>query len=272
MTPGIQAMKFQFTTGKKENKGMQYNGYYNGGYYANTPYTYTNAYANGYAYPQQQNMSVAQNGQTYAQQPMQNQNQQQQQQMVQTQTQAQPQSQAVNSFVWAWVQGEGGAQAYPVAPNNTVLLMDSDNPILYMKSADTNGRPQTMEVRYLVSKDDYEKLQNIWKVEEKPAVEYVTKEDFEKFVEAADSKYMIRKRRQRIMANPLFNMFGGGNIKMPGPFNDINNVINQYNQFRNTFQGNPQQRVQELMNSGQMTQSQFNQLSQMAQVFRRLLG
>lgn len=71
--------------------------------------------------------------------------------------------------------------------------------------------------------------------------------------------------------NPLFNMFGGQQ-QPQGPFSNAANVINQFNQFRNTFQGDPQQRVQELLNTGQMTQEQFNQLSVMAQSFRQLLG
>lgn len=66
--------------------------------------------------------------------------------------------------------------------------------------------------------------------------------------------------------NPLFNMFGNQH----GPFN--NNIINQFNQFQSTFQGDPKQKVQELLNSGQMSQEQFNQLSNMAQVFQTLLG
>ena len=68
--------------------------------------------------------------------------------------------------------------------------------------------------------------------------------------------------------NPLFNMFGN----QQGPFNNMNNVIDQFNQFQSTFQGNPKQKVQELLNSGQMTQNQFNQLSNMAQMFQALLG
>lgn len=67
--------------------------------------------------------------------------------------------------------------------------------------------------------------------------------------------------------NPLFGMFGN-----QGPFGNINNVMNQFNQFQSTFQGDPKQKVQDLLNSGQMSQEQFNQLSNMAQVFQTLLG
>lgn len=55
--------------------------------------------------------------------------------------------------------------------------------------------------------------------------------------------------------NDLFQRFGGPQ-----------NFINQFNQFRQRFgnQSNPQQIVQQLLDSGQMSQQQFNQLSHMA--------
>lgn len=69
--------------------------------------------------------------------------------------------------------------------------------------------------------------------------------------------------------NPFYNPsqipMGGG------PFQNMMNMVQQFNQFRSTFQGNPQQKVQELLNSGQMTQEQFNQLSSMAQQFRAFI-
>lgn len=40
-----------------------------------------------------------------------------------------------------WVQGEAGAKAYLVAPGNTVTLWDSENPTIYVKSADASGIP-----------------------------------------------------------------------------------------------------------------------------------
>lgn len=68
--------------------------------------------------------------------------------------------------------------------------------------------------------------------------------------------------------NPFYNPMQTPNMGMPGPFQNMVNMIQQFNQFRSNFQGNPQQKVQELLNSGKMTQEQFNQLSQMAQQFR----
>lgn len=67
--------------------------------------------------------------------------------------------------------------------------------------------------------------------------------------------------------NPLFNLFQPRQ-NMPYPMN----MIQQFNQFRQTFQGDPRQQVQQLLNSGQMTQKQFDQLSCMAQMFQQFIG
>ena len=75
-----------------------------------------------------------------------------------------------------------------------------------------------------------------------------------------------------MMANPLFNMLGGGGMpQLPGPLGNMTNFISQLTQFRANFQGDPQQQVQQLLNSGQMSQSQFNQLSQMATQIQNML-
>lgn len=68
------------------------------------------------------------------------------------------------------------------------------------------------------------------------------------------------------MSNPLFNMLGG---QMQN--SDINNIVAQINNFKANFKGDPRQKVQELLNSGQMTQAQFNELSQEANRIMRML-
>lgn len=50
-----------------------------------------------------------------------------------------PPAQATNDIIW--VQGEAGAKAYLVAPNNTVTLWDSESPTIYIKTADISGVP-----------------------------------------------------------------------------------------------------------------------------------
>ena len=48
-------------------------------------------------------------------------------------------------------------------------------------------------------------------------------------------------------------------------------MLNRFKEFKRTFSGNPQQQVQQLLNSGQMTQEQFNQLSKMATQFQNMM-
>ena len=53
--------------------------------------------------------------------------------------------------------------------------------------------------------------------------------------------------------------------------NPITNLVNQLNQFRQSFSGDPKQQVQQLLNSGRMSQNQYNQLSQMATQIQNML-
>jgi hypothetical protein len=54
------------------------------------------------------------------------------------------QAQPTNSLIW--VQGEAGAKSYLVAPNATVMLMDSEGDRFYLKSADASGMPLPLRV------------------------------------------------------------------------------------------------------------------------------
>ena len=47
-----------------------------------------------------------------------------------------------------WVQGEAGAKSYLVAPNTTVLLMDSEAQRFYLKSTDGAGMPNLRTFEY----------------------------------------------------------------------------------------------------------------------------
>lgn len=60
------------------------------------------------------------------------------------------------------------------------------------------------------------------------------------------------------MANPLYQQFG------QQPANPYAQLMAQAQEMRRTFQGDPRQVVQQLLNSGQMSQQEFNALSQQA--------
>ena len=63
-----------------------------------------------------------------------------------TQMQNVPQQQVNQGLLW--VSGEVGAKSYLVAPNSTVLLMDSDTQRFYLKSADNAGMPNLRIFEY----------------------------------------------------------------------------------------------------------------------------
>ena len=62
------------------------------------------------------------------------------------QMQTVPQQQVNQGLLW--VSGEVGAKSYLVAPNSTVLLMDSDAQRFYLKSADNAGMPSLRIFEY----------------------------------------------------------------------------------------------------------------------------
>lgn len=67
------------------------------------------------------------------------------------------------------------------------------------------------------------------------------------------------------MANPLYNNFGNQS-------NPIADLIRQARDFRKQFNGNPRQEVERLLQTGRMSQQQFNQFSQIAQQVVQAMG
>lgn len=75
-----------------------------------------------------------------------------------------------------WVQGEAGARSWAVAPNNTVLLMDSEAERFYLKSTDASGMPLPLRIF-----DYKERTGEQHKPPIQNSVEYVTKAEFDAF-------------------------------------------------------------------------------------------
>lgn len=76
--------------------------------------------------------------------------------------------------------------------------------------------------------------------------------------------------------NPIRNMFQQG-VAQPqqggfNPFANFQNTMQQFNQFRQSFQGDPQQVVQNMLQNGQMNQQQFDYYSNMARQFQQMMG
>lgn len=68
------------------------------------------------------------------------------------------------------------------------------------------------------------------------------------------------------MNNQIYSM-----LTQNTPIGNMQNLIQQYKQFRQTFQGDPQQKIQAMLNSGQITQEQVNQAKNLATQFQRLM-
>lgn len=63
---------------------------------------------------------------------------------------------------------------------------------------------------------------------------------------------------------PLYNMMNQNN-----PYN---NFMKQFNDFKKTINGNPQEQIQQLLNSGKITQAQYNQAVQKANMIKNMFG
>lgn len=75
-----------------------------------------------------------------------------------------------------FVNGYEGAKAYQVMPNQIMMLLDSDNPIVYKKTANSYGQC-TIEAFNLVPINTDEKKSN---------EDYVLKSDFDALVKRID--------------------------------------------------------------------------------------
>lgn len=63
------------------------------------------------------------------------------------------------------------------------------------------------------------------------------------------------------MANPLFNMMGGGGMN---PF------MQRLQQLKSQMGGDPNKHIQDLLNSGKITQADYNRAVQRAEELRKM--
>jgi vancomycin permeability regulator SanA len=63
------------------------------------------------------------------------------------------------------------------------------------------------------------------------------------------------------MSNPLFQQM-----------QPMGGLLQRFQQFQQMFKGDPRQQVQQLLNSGKVSQQQYNSAVQMAQQLQKLLG
>ena len=91
----------------------------------------------------------------------------------------QPQQQNSNGLIW--VQGEGAAKSYLVAPGCTVALFDNESQTIYIKSADASGMPSMRILDYTFRESKPQKA------DISPQKDYATKEDVSLIQEEIDA-------------------------------------------------------------------------------------
>ena len=69
--------------------------------------------------------------------------------------------------------------------------------------------------------------------------------------------------------NSLYNDF---QPPQRNPLGQMGEFLNQFNQVRSIFTGNPEAQVKQLLQSGRMSQEQFNNYAQVANQLRQFIG
>lgn len=91
----------------------------------------------------------------------------------------QPQTPQVQNGGITWVSGMESAKSFLIAPNTSVMLLDSENPFFYIKSADQSGMPTLRVFKF----EEVTGQQQQPKVEVAPQIDtsmYITRDEFEK--------------------------------------------------------------------------------------------
>ena len=105
-------------------------------------------------------------------------------------TQVQSQQSQINSGI-IWVQGEFGAKSYLISgPNQSVLLMDSENDVFYIKSSDSSGMPMPLRIF-----DYKERPQQTKQANAQVNSDYITRKEFEKRLSE------LKNAKQSVSAN-----------------------------------------------------------------------
>lgn len=96
---------------------------------------------------------------------------------LQQPTMSQNVAQMSNSGI-TWVQGESAAKSFPVGAGQSVLLMDSEDSVMYIKSTDQSGMPLPLRIF-----DYTERTQIDTTTSKNAANDYVSRSEFDAFKE-----------------------------------------------------------------------------------------
>lgn len=111
-----------------------------------------------------------------------------------------PQPVRQNNSGFVWIQGgEAGAKSYLVAPGETVMLMDAENPVFFLKSADASGMPMPLRIF-----DYKERTETPSQAFSSPAAaqnvnldNFVTREEFESRMASVTSQCQCKNKAKK---------------------------------------------------------------------------
>ena len=99
-----------------------------------------------------------------------------------------------------WVLGENAAKSFPVGAGQTVVLMDREEPIMYMKSVDQSGMPLPLRIFDITERTAHH-TESVVSKSETP--DYVSRSEFDKFKE--DVRQTIKNMRKPKDTNEVKN-------------------------------------------------------------------
>lgn len=152
--------------------------------YGNYQLPYPNIYQQQMYQPQNPMMMQGQPMQNAQQMPMQN--QPMQQSMQPQMQQAAPQQS--NGMIW--INGKAEADSWPVLAGNAVALWDSTAAVVYLRQADSTGKPST-------------KVYDLVERTETPAQRPAPQIDMSRYMTIDDAEEMIDRRVNDILAERL---------------------------------------------------------------------
>lgn len=96
----------------------------------------------------------------------------------QQQYQSQQTSQQNNSIIW--VQGENAAKSYMIGAGQSVMLMDSDTNVFYIKSADQSGMPLPLRIFDYTERTTERSADQVQVSSQPVNSDYITRDEFER--------------------------------------------------------------------------------------------
>ena len=109
------------------------------------------------------------------------------------------QTQAMQQGGINWVQGEAGAKSFNVLAGQTVMLMDSEENVFYIKSTDASGMPLPLRIFDYKERTATNNSINsvVPQVSEPDMSNYITREEFENRINSLNIKNNNPNRNER---------------------------------------------------------------------------